>query len=218
SLHDDKGDVAVAGLRREPWTGGSYGDDEFRELAGVEPGVPLFGTGGLGERLWSGPAITVVGIDAPSVDQAALALVPHARAKINLRVHPEQSAADARDAVARHLEGLRPLGIPLTVTLGDSGDGFSATTTGPAYEAAGAALRAAWGEQSVNMAMGGAIPLVSALHEAVPDAEILLFGAQDGFCNLHAPNERVLLSELERTVIAEAEFFSEYAARKEQPR
>lgn len=217
TLHDEDGNVAVAGLRREPWTGASYDEDEFRELAGVEGGVPLFGTGGLGERLWSGPAITVVGIDAPSVDQAALALVPHARAKINLRVHPQQSAAEARNAVARHLEGLRPLGIPLTVTPGDSGDGFSATTTGPAYDAAGAALHAAWGEQPVNMAMGGAIPLVSALHEAVPDAEILMFGAQDGFCNLHAPNERVLLSELERTVIAEAEFFREYAARKEHP-
>ncbi|MGZ8475573.1 MAG: M20/M25/M40 family metallo-hydrolase, partial [Candidatus Limnocylindria bacterium] len=65
TLHDEHGDVAVAGLRREPWTGASYTDDEFRALAGVAPDLPLFGTGGLGERLWSGPAITVVGLDAP---------------------------------------------------------------------------------------------------------------------------------------------------------
>jgi acetylornithine deacetylase/succinyl-diaminopimelate desuccinylase-like protein len=55
TLHDERGDVAVAGLRREPWDGVSYTEDEFRELAELEPGMPLFGTGGLGERLWSGP-------------------------------------------------------------------------------------------------------------------------------------------------------------------
>ena len=55
SLHDEQGDVAVPGLRREEWTGAAYSDDEFRELAEVAPGVPFFGTGGLGERIWSGP-------------------------------------------------------------------------------------------------------------------------------------------------------------------
>lgn len=63
SLHDEHGDVAVEGLRREEWTGESYGDDEFRELAEVLPGRPLVGSGGLGSRIWSGPAITVTGID-----------------------------------------------------------------------------------------------------------------------------------------------------------
>ncbi|HME01687.1 MAG TPA: M20/M25/M40 family metallo-hydrolase [Solirubrobacteraceae bacterium] len=216
SLHDGQGNVAVAGLRREPWDGASYSEEEFRELAGVAPGVPLLGSGSLGERLWSGPAITVMGIDAPTVDHAAAAVVPYARAKLNLRVHPQQSAAEASEALVRHLNATQPFGIRLTVEpVENPGDGFTAATSGPAYAAAQAALRAAWGADPVHMAMGGAIPLASALHRAVPDAEILLFGAQDGFCNLHAPNERVLLDELQRTVLAEAGFFSEYAARKE---
>jgi acetylornithine deacetylase/succinyl-diaminopimelate desuccinylase-like protein len=63
------------------------------------------------------------------------------------------------------------------------------------------------------VATGGSIPLVSALGEAVPDAEILLLGTTDGFANIHAPNERVLVDEFEKAVIAEAEFFREYAAR-----
>jgi acetylornithine deacetylase/succinyl-diaminopimelate desuccinylase-like protein len=215
TLHDGRGDVAVAGLRREPWDGASYTDDEFRELAEVEPGLPLFGTGSLGERLWSGPALTVVGIDVPSVEQAVNAVIPHARAKLNLRVHPEQDAGQAQAALIRHLESLRPFGVPLTVEAGDAGNGFAAATSGPAYEAARAALRTAWGSDPVTMASGGSIPLLNALHEAVPDAEILLFGAEDGQCNLHAPNERVLLSELERAVVAEAEFFRQYSTRRE---
>ncbi len=88
TLHDENGDVAVAGLRREEWAGESYSDDEFRELAEVLPGLPLLGTGGLGSRVWSGPAITVTGIDVPSVENALNAVSPRARAKLNLRVHP----------------------------------------------------------------------------------------------------------------------------------
>ena len=63
----------------------------------------------------------------------------------------------------------------------------------------------------MQVATGGSIPLVSALSEAVPDAEIILFGATDGFANIHAPNERVLVDEFEKAVFAEAEFFRLYA-------
>ena len=31
TMHDETGDVAVDGLSREPWTGASYTDDEFRD-------------------------------------------------------------------------------------------------------------------------------------------------------------------------------------------
>jgi len=49
---------------------------------------------------------------------------------------------------------------------------------------------------------------------AVPDAEFLFLGAADGFSNIHAPNERVLLDEFRNAVTAEALFFEEYAARR----
>jgi acetylornithine deacetylase/succinyl-diaminopimelate desuccinylase-like protein len=211
TLHDDKGDVAVPGLLREPWSGTSYTDEEFRALATVEPGTPLFGTGGLGERLWSGPAITVVGLDAPAVETAALAVVPYARALINLRSHPAQDPREAQQALVRHLEALRPFGVELTVTPKDTGPGFAAETGGPAYQAAELAMKAAWGTEPQFAADGGAIPLVNGLAKAVPDAEILLFGAEDAACQLHGPNERVLLSELRNSVLAEAVFFEAYA-------
>jgi acetylornithine deacetylase/succinyl-diaminopimelate desuccinylase-like protein len=213
SLHDDHGNVAVPGLRREEWTGASYTEEEFRELAEMQPGMPFIGTGSLGERLWSGPAITVTGIDVLPVDKAVNAVVPYARARINLRVHPAQDADEARDALVTHLRSITPFGIPLDVKPGATGNGFAAMTSGPAYDAARAALATAWGRDTVNVATGGSIPLVNALQAAVPDAEILLFGATDGFSNIHAPNERVLLDEFEKAVTAEALFFEEYASR-----
>ena len=213
SLHDENGDVAVEGLRRDAWKGASWTDDEFRQLAEMEPGMPFLGTGALADRVWSGAAITVIGIDVPSVDDAVNAVSPFARARLNVRVHPEQDAAEAQAAVIRHLEQAKPFGIPLQVTGGDTGDGFAASTTGPAYEAAFAAFEAAWGAAPQLIATGGSIPLVKALSEAAPDAEILLYGTIDGFANIHGPNERVLIDEFEKTVLAEALFFSELADR-----
>ena len=75
------------------------------------------------------------------------------------------------------------------------------------------ALATAWGGETIKVATGGSIPLVHALSSGVPDAEILLLGATDGFSNIHAPNERVLVKELRNTVLAQALFFHEYADR-----
>jgi acetylornithine deacetylase/succinyl-diaminopimelate desuccinylase-like protein len=212
SLHDEHGDVAVEGLRREEWTGAGYSEDEFRELAEVLPGLPLVGSGGLGSRVWSGPAITVTGIDVPTVDNALNAVAPRSRASLNLRIHPEQDAAEAQAALIRHLERVRPFGIELQVRPGAIGNGFSADTSGPAYVAATAAIQAAWGAEPSFAATGGSIPLVNALHAAVPEAEILLLGATDGYANIHAPNERVLLGEFEQSVAVEAAFFATFAS------
>ena len=118
SLHDERGDVAVDGLRREEWTGATYSDDEFRELAEVAEGLPFFGTGGLGERVWSGPALTVTGVDAQPVDQALNAVVPYARAKLNLRIHPEQ---DPDGGAGRAREASRSAAAVRDLARGDAG-------------------------------------------------------------------------------------------------
>src|SRR4051812_46082647 len=211
TLHDEHGDVAVAGLRRNEWDGPGQPEEDFRRLGTVLDGVPLIGTGGLGSRVWSGPAITVTGIDAPSVAGAVNAVSPHARAVLNVRVHPEQDAAEAQNAVVAHLRDLKPFGIELDVRPGPTGNGVAAKTDGPAYAAARAAWSAAWGADVLLAGSGGSIPIVSALAGALPDAEALLVGTTDGFANIHAPNERVLLDEFERATIAEADFFGRYA-------
>ena len=213
SLWDENGDVAVEGLRREEWTGEAYTDEEFRRLAELEPGMPIVGTGGIGSKIWSGPGITVLGIDCPAVDGAPAAVQAHARAVLNVRVHPEQPAAEAQAAVLRHLEAQRPFGVPLTLTAGATGDGFRARSSGPAWDAMVAAMTTAWGAGTVEIATGGAIPLVKAMSEGVPDAAMFVFGSTDSFANIHGPNERVLVDEWEKALLAETLFFDEYAQR-----
>ena len=214
SLWNENGDVAVEGLRREEWTGASYTDDEFRALAEIEPEMPIVGSGGIGSKIWSGPGITILGIDCPSVDGAAAAVQAHARAILNVRMHPDQGAAEARQAVIEHLQAQHPFGVPLEVTgVGATGDGFHARSSGPAWQAMVAAMTAAWGAETVEIATGGAIPIVKALSEGVPDAAMFVFGATDSFANIHGPNERVLVDEWERAILAETLFFHELAER-----
>ena len=46
----------------------------------------------------------------------------------------------------------------------------------------------------------------------MPEAEILLLGATDGYSNIHAPDERVLLDEFEKAIVAEAEILRRLGA------
>ncbi len=210
-LHDDNGDVAVAGLRRDEWTGGGPEEAEFRELAEVEDGAPLIGTGSLGSRVWTGPAITVIGVDVPSVDASLNAVSPFARAKLNVRVHPQQDPEEAQAAVVEHLRHAMPFGLQLTVESLETGHGFAAQTDSAAVGAASASWANAWGGETSLAGAGGSIPLVSSLAEAVPGAQIVLGGTTDGYANIHGPNERVLLDEFEKTTVAIADLFARLA-------
>ena len=173
----------------------------------------IVGTGGIGSKIWSGPAVTVLGIDCPPVEAAPASVQSYARAVLNVRVHPEQPAAEAQAAVMRHLEAQRPFGVPLEVTAGAIGDGFRASSSGPAWDAMVAAMSGAWGTETVEIATGGAIPLVKAMSDGVPDAAIFVFGATDSFANIHGPDERLLVDEWEKAVLAETLFFEEFANR-----
>lgn len=214
SLHDEHGNVAVEGMKREEWTRGGEDEAEFRRLAEIGEGLPLFGTGSLGSRVWSGPAITVIGIDVPSVDGALNAVSPHARAKLNIRVHPEQDPAEAQAALVEHLRRAMPFGIALDVTPLETGRGFAARSESPSYTAARAAWSQAWGSETVLAGAGGSIPLVAALAEAAPESDILLVGTADGYANIHGPNERVMLDEFAKTTLAEADLLGRLAEQK----
>lgn len=217
-LHDEAGDVVVPGLRREEWTGGGPDEEEFRLLAEVVDGMPLVGTGTLGSRVWSGPAITVIGMDVASVDGALNAVVPYARAKLNVRVHPAQDPVEAQDAVVQRLRESRPFGVQLDVHPQETGHGYAARVTGAVYDAARAAWEDAWGSPTVLGGAGGSIPVVQSLHAAVPAADIVLGGVADGYANIHGPNERVLLDEVERTAVAIAELLDRLADVGKVPR
>jgi cysteinylglycine-S-conjugate dipeptidase len=204
TLHDDRGDVAVAGLARGTADPLDLTEDGWREDAGVLDGVRLIGTGSLTSRLWRAPALSVVGIDAPPVEEAGMVLVPSARARLALRIAPDDDAEAARDALVRHLETQAPWGAQVRVSAGRPVAPYSARTTGPAYAAAREAFAAAWGVPPVEIGVGGSIGFLAPFARAFPDAEVLVTGVEDPDTRAHAPDESLHLPDFERACLAEA--------------
>ncbi|MFA6300191.1 MAG: M20/M25/M40 family metallo-hydrolase, partial [Nocardioides sp.] len=205
SLHDDAGDVAIAGLFHGPAADVTYPEERLRAESGALPSVEWIGTGSAVERLWTKPALSITGLDAPKVDGASNTLVAAARAKISLRVAPGDTCANALACLKTHLEAHVPWGAELTVTVVDTGEATRIDATGPAYDAARAAFEEAWdGVAPVDMGVGGSIPFIAEFLEAFPEASVLVTGVEDPDTRAHGANEGLHLAEFERVVLAEA--------------
>jgi len=204
TLHDERGDVAVAGLVRGGADPLGLTEKRLRADSGLLDGVDLIGTGTLTARLWARPAISVIGIDAPAVASAPNTLIPVARAKVSMRVAPGDDAARARAALVSHLKTRAPWGVRVTAEPGGMVAPYSARAGGPAYRAAHAALAAAWGRAAVDIGVGGSIAFVTAYAAAFPDAEILITGVEDPDTRAHGANESLDLAVFERACLAEA--------------
>jgi acetylornithine deacetylase/succinyl-diaminopimelate desuccinylase-like protein len=203
TLHDDQGNVAVAGLAGGQADPLDLTEAQFRDDAAVLDGVRLIGTGGLTERLWARPSITVIGIDAPSVAKASNTLVPAARAKISLRVAPGDDSTKTSAALAAHLEAHAPWGVHVTVHRQATAAPYRAPGGGPAYQAARWALGEAFGSPAVDVGAGGSIPFVTGYADLFPKAEILISGVEDPDTRAHGANESLHLGMFERACLAE---------------
>ena len=210
SLHDDDGNPAVDGLSSQSMATAEMSEKEFRSAAGTRPGIRLAGTGSITARLWSRPAISVLGMDAPPVDEASNQIVPRARALVSVRLAPDDDPARAMRALTAHLHTHAPWGAEVQVTPGRQmmGPGAIIDASGPVYDAAREALAAAWETDSVDVGGGGSIPFVAAFSAAFPSARLLLTGVADPDSRLHSENESVHLGELERACVAEAHLLS----------
>jgi acetylornithine deacetylase/succinyl-diaminopimelate desuccinylase-like protein len=205
TLHDENGEPAVDGLFGREGASVDYSEDRFRHEAGVLDGVRLTGSGTITDRVWTKPAIAVLGIDAPRTSEAANALQPSAKAKISVRLAPGDDPKSAFAAVRAHLEKHVPWGAQLEVTLEADGSPCTIDATGPAFEAARAAFASAWdGTAPVDMGMGGSIPFIATFQELFPQAAILVTGVEDPYSAAHGPNESLHLGEFQRACLAEA--------------
>jgi acetylornithine deacetylase/succinyl-diaminopimelate desuccinylase-like protein len=204
SLHDDDGNVAVAGLHEGTAAPVDRGSQWVRAESGLLDGVEEIGTGTVAQRLWAKPAVTVIGIDTTHIDKASNTLIPRARAKVSLRVAPGGDAPEHLHALRDHLEQHAPWGAHVTVTPGDVGQPYAIDATGEVYDAARAAFRQGWGAEPIDMGMGGSIPFIAEFAAAFPEATILVTGVEDPGTQAHSVNESLHLGVLERAAITEA--------------
>lgn len=212
SLHDADGSVAVPGLVRGTRPAPPLDEDAWRAETGMLDGVSLIGTGPLTDRLWMHPSIAVLAIDAPRLSEAANVLVPVATARVSMRLAPGQDPAQAMDALEAHLRANVPWGASVQVTPGASGAPTSLDLSSPAAKAALGALRDAFGQEPVEIGVGGSIPFIAELAVAYPQAAILVTGAGDPLANWHGPDENLHLGMFARVCLFEALLLHRLAA------
>ena len=204
TLHDESGEVAVEGLDSADDTAVDYTEEQVRTDSGVLPGVRLLGTGSYTSRLWTKPALTVVGFDAPSTTGAANVLTPRCRAVVSLRTAPGQDVQRAYELLEAHLRENAPWGVQVEVEALGLGEGFEAATDGSEVDAARAAMSQAWGVPPVDAGIGGSIPFIAQFAEAFPNAQILVTGVEDPDTRAHGTDESLHVGEFSRVCLAEA--------------
>ncbi|MEA2487471.1 MAG: cysteinylglycine-S-conjugate dipeptidase [Actinomycetota bacterium] len=213
TLHDADGSTTVEGVEGSVWSGADVDEAAYRDSSSVLEGVDLIGSGSLGSRLWSKPSATVIGIDAPSVDEAANILIPHARAKISLRIPPGSDADKELDRLIEHLRSAAPWNVKVDVRQIKAGWPFQVDPQGKVVTAARRALERAYGKPATDIGSGGSIPLVAVLQEASPRAEVILWGAEDlARSRIHASNESVDPNEIAANIVAQVLLLEELGA------
>ena len=214
TLHDDAGEVAVEGLVSAPSPAFDYPEQRFREEAAMLDGVALLGTGSIADRIWAKPSASVLALDATPMADVSNTLIPAARAKVSLRLAPGDDSVRARLALAKHLREHAQWGVDVTVTDSDIGDPYAIDSSGPAFDAARAAYRNAYGRELVEIGTGGTIPFVAQFAEAFPDAAILVVSAgADPDCRAHGTDESLHLGEFERACVGNTLLLAELARR-----
>jgi acetylornithine deacetylase/succinyl-diaminopimelate desuccinylase-like protein len=204
TLHNDDGSVAVDGLASREADTPDYSEEKLRAEAGLLDGVSSIGSGPILGRIWSKPAITVTGIDAPTVANASNTLAPAVSVRISARIAPGQPSGEAFAALEKHLRAHAPFGARLEIDDVDQGNGFLVDTSGWAVAEVKTAMTDAWGADVVEMGVGGSIPFIADLVSVFPSAQILVTGVEDPGSRAHSPNESLHLGVFQRAILSEA--------------
>ncbi|MDA3147985.1 dipeptidase [Leucobacter sp. UCMA 4100] len=208
TLWDDEGAVAVEGLTEADLDVPDFSEDELRRDAALLDGVTPVGTGKVLSRIWAKPSISLTGIDAPSIANASNTLVPSVLVRLSGRVAPGQDAAEAAEAIQRHLLANAPFGAHVSFEDTDNGQPFLVDTSGWGAETMRQAMADAWGVEPVDTGIGGSIPFIAELVEEFPGAQILVTGVEDPDTRAHSPNESQHLGVLRNATLTEALFMA----------
>jgi acetylornithine deacetylase/succinyl-diaminopimelate desuccinylase-like protein len=210
TFFDGRGSLAIAGLHAS-----APAELEAEEpLPGSLPGVSQLGHGSISDRLWRQAALTVTGIDAPSVLNASNTLLPEVRAKLSLRVPPGVRARDALAAIEAHIGEHVPFGAHWELTDVSLGEPFVMGEDVFAVDTFAEALGDAFGHPAVFQGVGGSIPFISQLATEFPGAQIVVTGVEDPDTRAHSPNESLHLGVLWRAALGEALFLARLNRRR----
>ncbi len=163
------------------------------------------------ERRTVRPTLEICGAWGGYQGEGAKTVIPaRAGAKLSSRLVPHQRATQVTEVVERHLRRAVPPGVELDFRLIHDGPFVLTPTDHPAVQLAATAVETVWGRPPAYIREGGSIPPVATLAGEL-QLPCVLFGVGLPGDRIHAPNERVVLSQLFRGMEAVAEMWRLFA-------
>ena len=211
TLHDEQGNVAVAGLVSRQDTLVDYQEATLRAESSLLEGVQPIGSGPLAARTWTKPAISVIGLDTTSIADLSNTLIPSAKARLSVRVAPGDTADNAWHCLKAHLDSHIEWGAQLTVTNKERAEPCIIELSGDLAEKANRAWRAAYGTEPLLIGTGGTIGMIAEFQRAFPDAGVLGTAVADPDSRMHGIDESLYLPDWEAACLAEALLLAELA-------
>jgi acetylornithine deacetylase/succinyl-diaminopimelate desuccinylase-like protein len=198
-LRDRHGRITIPGFYADVKPLGAY---ERKQLANLPfqareyarfLGVPtLFGERGYTawEQRTARPTFEINGLTSGYQGEGGKTIVPAwARAKITIRLVPQQDPDRITRLVCRHLKRLCPKTVRLELSPGHGGPPYLFSPTSPLAQAALQALKTAFAREPVLLREGGSIPIVTDF-KRILGADTLLLGLALPDDNAHSPNEK----------------------------
>lgn len=199
SLYDDDNHISIPGFydnvvdlteaERKELNKAPYNEREYKADLDVEE---LWGEKGYTtiERTGTRPTLEVNGIWGGYIGEGAKTVLPSkARAKISMRLVPDQSSEEITRLFTAHFEKIAPKSVKVKVTPHHGGEPVVTPTDSIAYKAAQKAIIQSFGKTPIPTRGGGSIPIV-ALFEAELGIKTVLMGFGLDSDSLHSPNEK----------------------------
>ena len=206
SMWDENGTVTISGLFSAEDSNLDYSEAQLRSDSGLLPSTLPIGSGPILPRIWTKPALTLIGLDYPSVALSSNTLVPSLKAKLSLRIAPGDDPERALEALKGHILAHNTLGAEITFGAVELGKPFSLGQSGWAKTLAEQSLSLAFGEKSVDIGIGGSIPFIAELERVFPKAQVLVTGVEDPDSRAHSPNESLHLEGFQSAILAQLLF------------
>jgi len=199
SFHNDKGELQIEGLTPSEGEVFEIPKDDIKKLLGSEE-INLFETDSYSKRLWLEPALSVLAIDAPNVDESINLLIPSTKAKVSLRLPPTEDPDHAMKMLEEHIEKNTPWGAQVKFIPESKGSGVVADPKKEFTKKLITEFKEVWKTEPAYMGVGGSIPFANVFKEQFPEAELVLIGPGDDEGNAHAPNESVSIEDIEKLI------------------
>ena len=208
NFYDDV--MTLTKKERENFKKLKFSDKKFAKEVGVKQ---LHGEKGYTtlERLWARPTLGCNGIIGGFIGDGAKTVLPSkVKAKISMRLVPNQDPLKIAKLFEKHIKTLTPNTVKVNIKhLHGANPAIIPLEDKPTI-AASKAMEKAFGKKIVFMREGGSVPIVPVFAKQL-NASVVLMGLGLNTENLHSPNEHFNLTHFQLGIKSSAYFFDEFA-------